>query len=65
VWAHEGDASRDAELYDSVGGRTNVAIYETLYGLHPAVVKTLSKSVFKSKEHQLTYSTRRDSSGLE
>jgi hypothetical protein len=45
VWAHEGNASRDAELYDSVGGRTDVAIYETLYGLHPAVVKTLSKSV--------------------
>ena len=51
VWAHEGNASRDTELYHSVGGRTDLAVYEILYGLHPGVVKTLSKSMFKSKEH--------------
>jgi hypothetical protein len=49
VWAHKGNASRDADLYQSVGGRTDFSTYKALYGLHPAVVREISKLIFEAK----------------
>ena len=49
VWAHEGNGSRDADLYQSLGGRTDFSTYEALYGLHPSVVRDISKLIFEAK----------------
>ena len=38
AWAHEGDAVRDAELYDVIGGRADTGVYRKLYGLDPVLL---------------------------
>ena len=48
LWAHEGNASRDADLYQSVGGRTDFATYKELYGLHPWMAREISMLIFES-----------------
>lgn len=49
ICTHEGNASRDAALYQSLGRRTDFSTYKALYGLHPAVVRELSRSIFEAK----------------
>src|SRR5438046_10500864 len=39
-----GDAAVDAELYRGSGRRSDHSVYEKLYGLHPGIVLTISKS---------------------
>jgi hypothetical protein len=49
VWAHEGNASHNADLYQSLGGRTDFSTYKALYGLHPSVARDISKLIFEAK----------------
>jgi hypothetical protein len=37
------ETTRDAELYMTPAGRKDFSVFESLYGLHPAVVQTICK----------------------
>lgn len=47
VFAHAGNALRDAELYTR-GERTDFPTYKSLYGLHPGIVTMISKLMYDS-----------------
>lgn len=54
--ANRGNALWDAELYEKPIGRTDFGTYKALYGLHPAVVRTICKlSRMQVKWYKLIY----------
>lgn len=54
--ANRGNALWDAELYEKPIGRTDFGTYKALYGLHPAVVRTICKlSRMQVKSYKLIY----------
>jgi hypothetical protein len=49
VWAYEGNASRDADLYQLLGRRTDFSTYKALYGLHHSVARDIGELRFETK----------------
>jgi hypothetical protein len=44
--AHGGNARFDATLY-SPGGRTDVAVFQQLYGVHPSIIQYVHENVLR------------------